>query len=199
MIRNYLELEQRSYTGVSVDKETWDLDYVALPVADLVEEYDLKRDPDEIIATDPEEIRKYYAAARQLLIQSGVYNQSTGRIIALSADEIDEAAASQKQTLVLGTGKDAFTLYARKPEDPRKPGVVAGNPGCPMTEAEFYQTTRSWAQEPSVDMITCGSIVEVDDVPVRSEEVSELVAVRREQRLSDRRPVRHGRGPDPQH
>ena len=180
MIRNYLDLEQRSYSGVAVSKETWDLDYVALPIMDLVEKYELRREPDEIIATDPKEIRKYYAAARELLIQSGVYNQSTGRIIALTAEEIDEAAAHQKQTLVMGSGKDAFTLYARQPEDPRKPGVVAGNPGCPMTEAEFYQTTRSWAQEPSVDMITCGSIVEVDGVPVRSEEVSEMLAVRRE-------------------
>ena len=80
----------------------------------------------------------------------------------------------------MGSWKDAFTLYARQPEDPRKPGVVAGNPGCPMTEEEFCATVRSWAQEPAVDLVTCGSIVDVDGRKVRSASVSEVLAVRRE-------------------
>ena len=180
MILNFLEIEERSWSGQAVDKESWDLDYVALQIADLVEEYDLSREKDEIVCTDGEKIRRFYEAGRQLVIRSGVYNQNTGRIIALSADEVDRAAALQKQSLTMGSGKDAFPLYARHPEDSRRPGVVAGNPGCPMTEAEFCAAVRSWAQEPTVDMVTCGSIVEVDGHKVRSGAPSEVLAVRRE-------------------
>ncbi len=180
MIRNFLDVIERGNSGPRCDKESWDLDHIAMPIADLVDKYGLHREPDEIIATDPGEIVKYYDAARELLIGSGIYNQSTGRIIELSADEIDEAAKNQRRELVIGRGQDAFKFYNRYPEDNRRPGVVAGNPGCPMTEAEFCGTVRSWAQEPSIDMVTCGSIVEVDGHPVRRAEASELLAVRRE-------------------
>ena len=180
MIRNFLEMEERSWSGQAVDKETWDLDYVALQIADLVEEFDLTRDRDEIVCTDQDKIRRFYEAGRQLVLRSGVYNQSTGRIIAFTEEEVDEGARQQRKTLPMGSGKDAFTLYARQPEDPRKPGVVAGNPGCPMTEEEFCATVRSWAQEPAVDLVTCGSIVDVDGRKVRSASVSEVLAVRRE-------------------
>ncbi len=182
MIRDFLELVERGHDGPRVKKDDWDLDYVAMPIAELVEKYELSRAKDDILITDEEEIKKYYAAARELIISCGVYNQSTERVIRLSADEIDEAARTQKRELTVGEGNDAFTFYARKAEDKRRPGVVAGNPGCPMTEAEFQATVRSWACEPSVDMVTCGSIVEVDGKPVRSAEASELIAVRRELR-----------------
>jgi len=180
MIRNFLDIVERGNSGPRCDKESWDLDHVAMPIAELVDKYDLHREPDEIIATDPDEIMKYYDAARELIIGSGVYDQSTGRIIELSAGEIDEAARGQRRKLVIGEGQDAFRFYSRYPEDSRRPGIVAGNPGCPMTEAEFAGTVRSWAQEPTVDMVTCGSIVEVDGHPVKRGEASEVIAVRRE-------------------
>ena len=59
MILNFLEIEERSWSGQAVDKESWDLDYVALQIADLVEEYDLSREKDEIVCTDGEKIRRF--------------------------------------------------------------------------------------------------------------------------------------------
>ena len=94
-----------------------------------------------------------------------IYNISTGRIIRLTQEEIDRAAAAQKKRLPMGWGKDEFILYDRKPEDKRKPGVFAGNPGCPTPEGVFKACVKSWAQEESVDMITCGSLVAVDGYP----------------------------------
>lgn len=86
----------------------------------------------------------------------------------------------RKSACPMGWGKDEFILYDRKPEDKRKPGVFAGNPGCPTPEGVFKACVKSWAQEESVDMITCGSLVAVDGYPVRNGEPSEVEAVRRE-------------------
>lgn len=177
---NFLEIAERSYTGEAVDKETWDLDYVAMMTADIVKEYGLSRDMDEITPDDEEILRKFYQAGRKLILQTGVYNQSTGRIIRFSEEEIDKAASYQKKSLVMGEGKDAFTLFARSAEDKRKPGVFAGNPGCPTPERLFKACVRSWAQEPAIDMLTCGSLVDVDGYEVRHAAPTELVAVRRE-------------------
>ena len=180
MTLNYLELESRSHNGESLDKNTWDLDRIAIPVYEIVEKYKLAWDSADLLPCDDDMCRKYYAAGRELLISSGIYNISTGRIIRFSEAEIDEAAANQKQSLTMGRGKDAFTLYARAPEDSRKPAVFGGNPGCPTPERIFSACVRSWAQEPSVDLLTCGSLVDVDGYRVQHGEVSELLAVRRE-------------------
>ena len=177
---HFLELAERSFTGEIVDKETWDLDYIAIRTAEIVEGYKLHMDRDNITPANEALMRDLYAAGRELLIQTGVYNLSTGRIIRFTAEEIDRGAAHQKTLLTMGSGKDAFTLYARVPEDPRKPGVFAGNPGCPTPEHLFQACVRSWAQEPAIDMITCGSMVEVDGYKVRNGEPSEVIAVRRE-------------------
>lgn len=177
---NFLEICDRSYTGEAVDKETWDLDYIAIGAAEIVAKYGLNRGQDDITPHNDELMRKFYAAGRALLLKTGVYNQSTGRIVRFTEDEIDRAAAYQKRRLPMGGGKDEFILYARGPEDERKPGVFAGNPGCPTPERIFKACVRSWAQEPAVDMITCGSLVDIDGFAVRNADPTELIAVRRE-------------------
>ena len=52
----------------------------------------------------------------------------------------------------------ARTLFPRKIMDERPPLVWAGNPGAPTPQALFIPCVKSWAQEPIVDLITCGSI-----------------------------------------
>ena len=177
---DFLDIVARGYTGEAVSKEDWDLDYVAMPIMQLVRDYDLKRPKDEVVLTDKEKAAQYFEAAVEFLAESGVYNQSTGRVIRLTREEILEAAAAMNKAVTVGSGKDAFTFEPRKPDSTVLPGVVAGNPGCPMNEDIFCRTVRSWAKEPVVDMITCGSIVEVDGHAVIRATPSEVIALRRE-------------------
>lgn len=183
MIRNFLELVERSHHGPTVAREDWDIDGVIMPIQERVERYQLARPEGQLVADDEALLDRYYVAARDLLIEVGVYNQSTSRVIRFSAAEVDEAARLQRQAVTVGEGGDAYTFVARHAEDPRRPGVVAGNPGCPMDERVFRATVRSWAGEPTVDMVTCGSLTTIDGFPVRRGEPSELVAVRRELRI----------------
>lgn len=180
MIRNYLEIVERGYTGPLVSREDWDLDHIAAKAREMVEKYNLTWDKSVITPDDRELAKRIFHAGREFLIQTGVYNISTGRVIKLSEDEIDEALANNPKTLAMGEGKDIRYLYARNPEDSRKPIVWAGNPGVPTPETLFKPSVKSWAQEPVVDLITCGSLVDIDGFTVRSREPSELIAVKRE-------------------
>ncbi|MDR2785967.1 MAG: monomethylamine:corrinoid methyltransferase [Treponema sp.] len=178
---NFLEFIERSYSGRILEKSSWDLDEIAIPVREIVGKYDLTWDKAQIcFPRDDDMPRRYFAAGRELLAESGVYNISTGRVIRLSREEIDEALMNQRQTLTMGQASDAFTLYARQPEDARKPAVFGGNPGCPTPDRLFYACVRGWAQEKAIDLLTCGSLVDVDGYQVRRGEASELLAVRRE-------------------
>ena len=183
MIRNFLEICERSYQGPIVKKTDWDMKRVVKTTSRLVKEYDLTWDKNNITPVDDDLCDRMFAAARALILEIGVYNMSTERVIKFSEAEIDAGLAKMKQTLVMGEGKDAVTLVARKPEDSRRPMVWAGNPGCPTPEHLFLPTVKSWLQEPYVDLITCGSLATVDGYQVRSGEPSEIMAVKKELNL----------------
>ncbi len=179
-IKKYLEICERSNTGLKVSKDDWDMDYVIDSVMELVSEYAFSWDKDVLIPTDDQLLDQVFEAGKKLICKTGVYNMSTGRIISLTEDEIDEGLKQMKTELVMGEGKDAVTLYARKIEDERPPVIWAGNPGCPTPEEIFYENVLSTAKEPIVDLLTCGSLIDVDGFKVRGNHPTEVLAVCRE-------------------
>lgn len=178
--KSFLEICERSNTGKKVEKNDWDMDAIVENVMDLVEKYDLTYDENVLIPEDESLFHRLFDAAKELLVQTGVYNLTTKRVIKLSEDEIEEGIQNMRQELVMGEGKDAYKLVPRKIEDELPPAIWAGNPGCPTPESIFYANVKSVAKEPIIDLLTCGSLVDVDGIPVRSGEPSEIFAVRRE-------------------
>ena len=179
-VKKYLELCERGNTGTKVSKEDWDMDYIVENVMDLVDEYEFEWDKQVIIPEDDQLFDDMFEAAKKLILKTGVYNMSTQRIISFTEEEIEAGIRDMKKELVMGEGKDAYTLVAREVEDRREPAVWAGNPGCPTPEELFYPIVKSVAKEPVIDLMTCGSLVDVDGFKVTSGSPSEVVAVRKE-------------------
>ena len=101
-------------------------------------------------------------------------------MIQISQDEVEGGIRNMPQTLIMGEGKDARTLYARKLDDERPPLFFGGNPGAPTPERMFLANVMSYMQEPLMDMVTCGTLVEVEGRPVRTGNPIEIVSTRRE-------------------
>lgn len=192
-VKEFLKYTERSNTGKKVSKNEWDMDYIVDHVLNLVDEYDLTWNPKNLIPNDPDLMRRVFLAAKQLLVEIGVYNMSTGRIITFTEDEIDEGLKNMLQTLEMGEGKDAYVLKARGIEDEEPPAVWAGNPGCPTPESMYYENVLSSAKEPIIDLLTCGSLADVGGVQVRNGEASEVIAVRRELELMHKAAAAVGR------
>lgn len=178
--KKFLELYERSKTGTKVKKDDWDMEYIIDNVQELVEKYDLSWDKKVLIPENEDLFDRLFSAARELILKTGIYCISSGRIISFTEEEIDEGLRSMKKELVMGEGKDAYTLKARGIEDPAPPAVWAGNPGCPTPESLYYPIIKSVAKEPVIDLLTCGSLVDVDGYPVKTGEPTEILAVRRE-------------------
>lgn len=191
--RQFLELYERGKTGKKVDKSVWDMDYIIDNVMDLVDEYEFDWDRQLLIPEDEDLFSDMFKAAKELLIRTGIYNMSTGRIMTLSPEEIEEGLRNMKTSLTMGEGKDAYTLTARKVEDERPPAIWAGNPGCPTPERLYYPIVASVAKEPVIDLMTCGSLIDVDGYPVKNGEPSEIFAVRREMEYLHRALEKAGR------
>lgn len=178
--KKYLELCERSHTGEKVTKDEWDMDYIIDTVREIVEDYEFDWDKEVIIPEEDKLFEDMFAAAKRMLLETGVYNMSTQRIIKFTEEEIEEGIRNMKTELTMGEGKDAYTLVARKVEDPREPAIWAGNPGCPTPEYLYYPIIKSVAKEPVIDLLTCGSLIDVDGYAVKSGDPTEVIAVRRE-------------------
>lgn len=180
MPSSFLDLCARSHTGPQLSKEEWDFDRVVMGVQSKVADHELAWDRETVIPEDGALLDRLFSAAKEFLAEAGVYNMSSGRVIELSSKEIDEGLAAMPRSLAMGEGKDARTLEARTIEDRRPPAVWAGNPGCPTPEELFLPIVRSVVKEPVIDLLTCGSLVDVDGMQVRKGEPSEILATVRE-------------------
>ncbi|MEN4041381.1 MAG: monomethylamine:corrinoid methyltransferase, partial [Anaerolineaceae bacterium] len=176
----YLEILERAQTGTPLKKEDWDFEQIALPTRSLVKQYGLQWQKDQVIPDDPDLIDRLFQAAFDLAISSGVYAPDTGRIIRFTRDELEEGMRLAPQTLVMGEGKDQRELFTRQVMDERPPLVWAGNPGVPTPQDLFLPMVMSWMKEPIVDLVTCGSLTQIDGYNVRTGHPSEIIATRRE-------------------
>jgi methylamine--corrinoid protein Co-methyltransferase len=180
MIFNYLDILDRAIIGPYMKEEDWDLQKVAMTTAKLVQMHKLTWDPEEIVTDDPGLADAIFEAGLELAKEVGAYSRSTERIIEFSPRELEDGLERMPQTLVMGEGKDARTLFPRQIIDKRPPLVWAGNPGAPHPEELFLPSVMSWMQEPIVDMVTCGALIEVDGRDVRTGDPIEIVSARRE-------------------
>ena len=180
MILSYLDVIDRTHSGRYSSEENWDLEKVAMTTMELVDKFRLEWDPNEIVTDDPGLADVIFEAGFELACAIGAYSRSTERIVVFDRDELEEGLRRMPQTLVMGEGKDARSLFSRKIMDERPPLVWAGNPGAPHPEELFLPAVLSWAQEPIVDLITCGSLSAVDGREVRTADPIEIYATRRE-------------------
>ena len=81
--KKYLELCERAETGEKVSKDDWDMDYIIDTVMELVDEYDFDWDKQVLVPQDDKLLDDMFAAAKKMILTTGVYNMSTGRIIRL--------------------------------------------------------------------------------------------------------------------
>jgi methylamine--corrinoid protein Co-methyltransferase len=121
-----------------------------------------------------------FEAGFRLVGELGAYSRTTERIIAFEPGELEAGVRDMPQQLEMGEGEDVRMLFARKIRDERPPIVWAGNPGAPTPERLFLPMVMSWMQEPIVDLVTCGSLSEVDGREVRTGDPTEIIATRRE-------------------
>ena len=183
MIYSYFDVIDRSKTGPKIKKPDWDMEHVVLPTRNIVKKYDLHWDKQSIVPADSAMMDRLFEAALELAELTGVYCINTERSILFSRAELEQGLASAPRSLVMGSGKDERTLYARTICDLRPPLIWAGNPGVPTPEELFQPMVMSWMQEPVVDLVTCGSLISVDGRPVETGNPSEVFAVRRELKL----------------
>ena len=161
------DITKRALEGPYMEEPEYDLKLVKM-TRELVKEYGLKFDPDEVVPMDDSMADEAFDAALKLLIDLGFYCQSTRRIIKLDEGEVKYVLKSLPSSITLGYGKDAVKMCTRRVEDPTPPIIHAGPTGTLCTEGEAYvKTLRSFAQETAIDSIGSWTLATIDGFKIR--------------------------------
>ena len=161
------DIWRRAETGPICPVRKFDLELYWGRIKELVKEYDIKYNPEQVLPTDDSLIDDVYEAAKTLLLDVGILCVDTERIMRITEDEVREAIRGAPNEVVLGEGKDAVTLLPRGLEDSRPPFMFA-RVNSPVTEEVVSKIYQSYAQEPRVDVLNCqGSLKTFQGIPLK--------------------------------
>lgn len=146
----------------------------------LVDEYDIKFDPDIVVTADDKMADAIFEGGMCLALEMGMLTVSTNRIIQFDEAELRLALKIAPKEMVLGIGKDARTMRARTFDDGYPMIVTGGCPGTPLPEDLFLPVMLSYAKEPLLDNIISGSLTMIEGMDVRTGGPLEIRACRQE-------------------
>ena len=169
------EVLKRAETGPLCMEKDFDLKILYPKVRELVKQYDIKFDPENIVPSDNSLADDLWKAGLELYLHTGTLCTDTSRRIMFDEQEIKEAMASFPEKIIVGAGTDTREVCSRKIEDRRKPFCVF-SPSLPFSEELFTIVEMAYAMEPLADGVGAGVLDELYGEKVRAKSPSDLAA-----------------------
>ena len=174
------ESYERAISGPKMDENEWDRSIIPQTAKKLKEKYNLKFDKSVIIPTDEDMLDRLFQAGLEMLSTCGTFCTDTSRVIKYTKDEIMMAMAGAPREVVIGEGRDARRMVARKFDDPTPPLCQGGPTGAPVSENIFVETHEAFAREPLVDCIVDGVFDTIYGHPLKSHTPWDIAASKAE-------------------
>jgi len=162
------ESYERALSGPKMDEQEWDRKVIPQTAKKLKEKYGLKFDKGKINPTDDDVLDRLFQAGLEMLATCGTYCTETGRVIKYTEEEIMMAMAGATREVIIGEGRDARRMAARRFDDPNPPLCQGGPTGAPVSENIFMETHEAFAREPLVDCIVDGVLDTIYGHPLKS-------------------------------
>jgi methylamine--corrinoid protein Co-methyltransferase len=174
------ESYERALSGPKMDEQEWDRKVIPETAKKLKEKYGLKFDKGKINPTDDDVLDRLFQAGLKMLATCGVYCTETGRVIKYTEEEIMMAMAGAPREVIIGEGRDARRMAARRFDDPNPPLCQGGPTGAPVSENIFMETHEAFAREPLVDCIVDGVFDTIYGHPLKSHTPWDIAAAKAE-------------------
>lgn len=172
---------ERSLNGPIMKEKKFDLK-VASKLRELYGEIGFTEDLDQVIPDD-DIADAIFDSAVELLVEVGLYNKDSQRVIQFSKDEIMEIANTRLSEVTIGNGNDAVLVRHRDPDSPFAPVIVSGPVGGPLTEDIFLPCHISFAQEPTCQGILGGVLLNSGNIENSAGRPEEMIVTQKEARL----------------
>ncbi|ATW24755.1 monomethylamine:corrinoid methyltransferase [Candidatus Formimonas warabiya] len=147
----FWEVISRGESGIPITEKEFDLK-VFRTVKRLCQKYNIKFDAENLVPTDEELIDNSFLAAVELLLEVGVLNTDSGKVIEIGRDELFDTLRRAPSAVLLGSGKDQVKLGHRTIEDRVLP-IIIGGCGNPVSDDIRYKIYLAYAMDPMIDSI----------------------------------------------
>jgi len=174
-----MELYDRALTGRRVEEKEFDLKIFPGKLKELIKKYGIAYDPEEPVPQDLDMAKRAFDAAVELLTEVGVYCRDTKSIITIEKREIEKALGCAPTAYVIGEGSEAVECCCRGIGDKRRPIVIGGPCGAPLSEENFMDIMVSHAKE-AIDGVHTGALQTLFGRSVIAGEPVELMACQHE-------------------
>jgi len=144
------EVLDRAETGPFCLEKEYDLKLLRTKLKSVIEEYEIKFDPDSIVPSDDSLADDVWRAGLDLYLDVGTLCTSTHRRILFDENEVKEAMRNHPGRFVVGEGRDSRELSHRQIEDSKKPFCLL-SPDITCDEELFVPTSMAYLQEPLAD------------------------------------------------
>ncbi len=181
---NMLDFEKRSLSGPVMKADEFDL-LVSKKAREIVKKYsNIKFNPEELIVSD-EVADGVFQAAMEFILETGVLNTDTQRVVKWTREELEELVLWYQETpacRTFGRDEEEHTIFPRSSVDSFPPVTWASCAG--VIEPEWFTTyVETVAKEKCVKGFgISGGIPTVDGVSIKAGCPSEILAGLWEQR-----------------
>lgn len=170
-----MDIHERSLKGTVMKPDDFDLVF-SMKVREVVEKYNVKYNPDQLVADDTTGDSVFMAGV-EVLADVGLYHLNTNRVIKFTKDEVLELAEQRMRNpgkAVFGKGPDKMTIQYRTKDDTRPPTLYVGVAGA-ITEEEFEPMMTKFVEEKRIEGLGISrGIVKVGDIEPKAGTLSEI-------------------------
>jgi len=174
-LENILKFYEKAITGKKCDENTFNFEILPKKLKELEKKYDVKYSPNEAVPQDLGMAKRTFEAAKELLLDIGVYCSDSKRIIEIEEDDIANGINSIPKKVIIGENEQTIECYSRNIEDNRRPLIIGGPNGAPMSEENYIKILTSYALEP-IDGLHTGSLQSLFGRKIRATEPIEFLA-----------------------
>jgi len=128
-----LEFYDRALNGERMEGKTFDIEVLPDKLQGLIQKYEISYNREDVVLQDLDMAKRVFEAALDLVLEVGVYFIDTKSIIKIERDEIIRALKDAPASHTMGTGADEVECYARGIEDKRRPLIIGGVNGAPIS------------------------------------------------------------------
>ena len=179
MNERLVEIFRRSRAGTFMKEAEYDL-LLARRARELVHDYEIHFDSQQVCPTDDAMADRVFEAGLQLFTDVGIYHLDTQRVMKFTRGEALEALRQAPSTLHLGEGADQVIASHRGVEDSTPSLNLTGPAGQPCSEEHYLEMLISYAQEPYVEAIESGATLTYNGADIMAGTLMEVKAVQRD-------------------